>query len=164
MENFISLVKELGDKVKVEMALIDQLLTAYSELLHTAQKSPPNLVELTAMGSVVHSFYNGLENIFTLIAKNLDEELPQSPQWHSELLYQMTQPKAHRDVVLSKEVKDHLRGYLAFRHFHRHSYSIFLDWEQLERLITPIYEVWAQVKEELNRFIEGINADHRGTP
>lgn len=129
MENFTSLAKEIGDKIKVEMSFIDQLLTAYSELLRTAQKSPPNLVELTAMGSVVHSFYNGLENVFTLIAKNLDEELPQSPQWHSELLYQMTQPKAHRDAVLSKEVKDHLKGYLGIRHFHRHSYSIFLDWE-----------------------------------
>ena len=66
--------------------------------------------------------------------------------------------------MLSKEVKDHLKGCLGFRHFHRHSYSIFLDWEQLERLITPIYEVWAQVKEELSRFIAGLEADRRGAP
>lgn len=164
MENYTSLVKEIADKIKVEIALIDQLLDVYSKLLRSAQTMPPDLVELTAMGSVVHSFYNGLENIFTLIAKNLDEESPQGPQWHSELLYQMTQPKAQRDAVLSKEMKDHLKGYLSFRHFHRHSYSIFLDWEQLERLITPIYEVWAQVKEELRRFITGLEANPRGTP
>jgi len=37
----------------------------------------------------LHSFYNGLENIFKLIAKKIDEQNPTSERWHIELLDQM---------------------------------------------------------------------------
>ncbi len=116
------------------------------------------------MGSVVHSFYNGLENIFVLIAKNLDQHLPQGAQWHSDLLHQMAQPASPRGAVLSLEMKYELKGYLSFRHFHRHSYSFFLEWEQLEKLVTPIHKVWQRAKEELTQFIATITTDDRATP
>ncbi len=41
MENFNHLVKELTDKIKVEMSLLDRLLEAYSELLDRSQRHNP---------------------------------------------------------------------------------------------------------------------------
>ncbi|MFB3040637.1 MAG: hypothetical protein ACE1ZS_02375 [Candidatus Poribacteria bacterium] len=32
------------------------------------------MVEITALGSVLHSFYNGIENIFLSILKRCDQE------------------------------------------------------------------------------------------
>jgi len=40
--------------------------------------------------------------------------------------------------VISVETGDKLDGYLGFRHFYRHSYSYFLEWSQLEKLIYPL--------------------------
>jgi hypothetical protein len=33
---------------------------------------------------------------------------------------------------------------LGFRHFYRHGYSFFLEWDELEELVTPLAEVWDQ--------------------
>ncbi len=154
MTNFNQLDNEIVDKIKVETSLLDQLLKVYSDLLDRSQKAPPDVVELAAMSSVLHSFYNGIENIFVLIAKNFDHHLPQGSQWHSELLYQMSQPRAWRGAVLSPDLKYELKAYLSFRHFHRHAYSFFLEWEQIEKLISPLHTVWEQVKAELNLFLE----------
>jgi uncharacterized protein YutE (UPF0331/DUF86 family) len=66
----------------------------------------------------------------------------------------MTQETVNRGRVISKELARRLAGYLGFRHFYRHSYSLFLEWEKLRELIVPLQDAWAQVKEELSRFLE----------
>ncbi len=56
-------------QIKFETGQIDLLFEAYADLLDRVQKRTPDLVEVTAVASVLHSFYNGLENIFLSIAK-----------------------------------------------------------------------------------------------
>jgi hypothetical protein len=48
---------------------------------------------------------------------------------------------------------------MGFRHFYRHSYSFFLEWEELEKLVTPLAEVWAQTKRELQLFLDSLSLD-----
>ncbi|MDW8389500.1 MAG: hypothetical protein RMK84_05205 [Oscillochloridaceae bacterium] len=60
-------------RVRFELNQLDQLLAAYEPLLQRVRHQPPDLVELTALASILHSFYNGLENIFTTIARYLDQ-------------------------------------------------------------------------------------------
>lgn len=38
----------------------------------------------------LHSFYNGLERIFEIIARQLDPVFPSGERWHRDLLKQMT--------------------------------------------------------------------------
>ena len=45
-------------------------------LLENSKTEEPTLIELTAIGSILHSFYNGIENIFKAIGKNIDAEIP----------------------------------------------------------------------------------------
>ncbi|MGE0086307.1 MAG: hypothetical protein AB7S75_18010 [Desulfococcaceae bacterium] len=85
----------------------------------------PDLVELTALASVLHSFYNGLENIFLHIAKGIDKDVPADSAWHRKLLIRMAEETPNRKAVLSADLSEALTEYMGFRHFHRHSYSFF---------------------------------------
>lgn len=146
--------KKVVCQVTFEIGQMEQLLATYAELLDRTQQRPPDRVEIAAISSVLHSFYNGLENIFLSIAKGLDQHLPAGPHWHRDLLLRMTQETADRASVISAEVARALVDYLAFRHFYRHSYSFFLEWSELKNLVVPLREVWAQVKKELHGFLQ----------
>lgn len=150
-------------KIELELALIDELFMNYNELLARVQEKPPDLIELTALASVLHSFYNGVEHIFELIAKDIDEQLPAGDRWHRELLTQMGRMTSQRGKVLGKEQVEILADYLGFRHFYRHSYSHFLDWEELELLVTPLPLVWNQLKQEIVSFVDGLIDDQQST-
>jgi hypothetical protein len=115
-----------------------------------------DLIEVTALASVLHSFYNGLENIFLSIVKGIDNDIPTGAQSHRDLLTRMTQSTSGRAPVLTIETAHQLADYLGFRHFFRHSYSFFLDWYEMEKLVVSLPEVWAQTKAELHLFLEGL--------
>jgi len=144
-------------QVTFEIGQIDQLLTVYACLLERVPHRPPHLVEIMALASVLHSFYNGLENIFLSIAKGLDQQVPTGAQWHRDLLVHMTQETASRGSVISTELAQKLADYLGFRHFYRHSYSFFLEWDK--ELVVSLREIWVQVKEELHEFLEAFSTD-----
>jgi len=57
--------------IKFEVKSINRLLfESYASLLELPQRKELNLVEMTALASVLHSFYNGVENIFQYIAND----------------------------------------------------------------------------------------------
>ena len=112
----------------------------------------PNLVELTALASVLHSFYNGIEKILLIIAKNIDNRIPSDYNWHRSLLEQMAEENDQRKAVLTHDMKNELLKYLGFRHFFRHSYSFHLKWERLEELIKSLSIVWKNFKAEITKF------------
>ena len=62
-------------KIEFELDQIDSLLSKYKNLINKSEDEEPDLIELTALASVLHSFYNGVENIFLLIAKNIDNNV-----------------------------------------------------------------------------------------
>ncbi|HKA52289.1 MAG TPA: hypothetical protein VKJ47_01370, partial [Candidatus Binatia bacterium] len=63
---------------------------------------------------------------------------------------------ANRSKVISVELAQRMADYLGFRHFYRHSYSFFLEWGELEKLVTALPEVWDQIKRELSAFLAGL--------
>ncbi len=147
------MTKRVISQIEFEIDQLEQLLEAYADLLARAKESKPGLIEVTAQASVLHSFYNGLENIFLSIAKGIEASVPTGSQWHRDLLTQMAEPMPPRDPILTPETVGLLAGYLGFRHFYRHSYSFFLDWDEMEKLVLPLSEVWARVKAELQLFL-----------
>ena len=54
--------------------------------------SPPDDIELSALAAMLHSFYNGIENIFKRVTAELDDRLPGGEFWHRELMDCMTMP------------------------------------------------------------------------
>jgi hypothetical protein len=124
------LAENVLSQVAFEIGQIDQLFVAYADLLERVQQRTPDLIEVAAVASVLHSFYNGRENAFLAIAKGLDRQVPDSAQWHRDLLLHMTQETASRGEVISTELAQKLADYLGFRHFYRHTYSFLLAWSE----------------------------------
>jgi hypothetical protein len=139
--------------IKFELEEIEALFDLYSEELFELNREP-KLVELTAFASVLHSFYTGMEKIFLIISKKVDKSTPYDINWHKTLLSQMAKENEYRDAVISDETRDRLSKYLIFRHFYRHSYSTRLKWEEMEKLVTPIHQVWEKFKSEVSTFLE----------
>jgi len=61
----------LGRQVAVERQQLHRLLKVYRAVLEKCASTPPNDVELSALAAMLHSFYNGIENIFKRISRNL---------------------------------------------------------------------------------------------
>jgi hypothetical protein len=151
------LVRKAVSQVWFEIGQVDYLFESYADLFEQVRGKVPGLVEVTAVASVLHSFYNGLENIFLSIAKGIDRDVPTGAQWHRDLLAQMTQATSSRRPVLTRNTAHQLAGYLGFRHFYRHSYSFILEWDELAKLVVPLAEVWEQTKDELQLFLDSLD-------
>jgi hypothetical protein len=80
-------------------------------------QEPPDMI-VVGLAGYIHSFYNGLEKIFDLIAEYVDNFVPPDKAWHKELLKQMTlEIHGVRPAVLTAELASVLEDYLEFRHF-----------------------------------------------
>ena len=146
-------------QIRFELTQIERLLTSYQDLLARFIPMPeseptlPTLIETTALASVLHSFYTGVENIFQLIAKHLDQQPLAGERWHRDLLDQMSQATGERAALLTAETGKRLREYLAFRHFYRHAYSSFLDWRRLALLAAPLPELIKTIQAEVETWL-----------
>lgn len=147
------MAKKVLLQIEFEMNEIQKLFDVYGTFLETLQKSEPDPVELAAAASILHSFYNGVENIFLSIAKRIDLNVPAGDPWHRELLNQMICKNSERENVISGDTAELLSNYLAFRHFFRHSYSHYLNWTELDVLIQDLSGTWLKVKSELQEFL-----------
>lgn len=87
-------------------------------------------LELAGLGSVIHSMYNGMENMLKQIFREEQIQLPDSAFWHRDLL-----DKACKEEIISPETLDALKEYVGFRHFFVHAYSPQLDLERLQPLV-----------------------------
>lgn len=149
------LPKSMIRKIDFEIDQIEELLLSYNDLIQNSLTQPPSLVEITALASVLHSFYNGVENIFCTIAKGIDQKIPDGDHWHTELLNNLGRPSPHRDMCLSSFSADKLKQYLAFRHYYRHSYSFHLDWAEMKSLVEHLQETWTKLKIDIQELISG---------
>ncbi|MBQ9267779.1 MAG: hypothetical protein IJ217_05865 [Clostridia bacterium] len=93
-----NIVKE---QIKFKIADIDRLFSEYELIFIKVNSVTPDIFDMTILGSVLHSFYNGLENIFEIIAKNIDEKVPSGTKSHQELLHQMASGNEKRDAIIN---------------------------------------------------------------
>jgi hypothetical protein len=145
---------KLRKQVTVERQQLHRLLETYRPLIERCAVSPPDDIELSALAAMLHSFYNGFENIFKRVAAELDGSLPSGEFWHRELMDSMTMPSGERSAVLSEQLIEHLDDYLEFRHFFRHAYTFDLRWDRMKNLVLGCEETLQLVEGELDRFFE----------
>jgi hypothetical protein len=55
---------------------------------------------MTSLAVLLHSFYDGLENIFARIARKIDGAIPTGKSWHQDLLAQMQRETANRKIIV----------------------------------------------------------------
>ena len=138
-------------KINYELSQIDELLDKAQVLVSLCNNRDPDFVEITAIGGILHSFYNGLENIFVLIGKTLQFDFKASPQWHRNLVDCMfAQPD-----FLTSELRPLLMEDMGFRHFYRHTYAYTIKWEKCSHLFMGLPDFWACVKSSIRRYCGG---------
>jgi len=143
----------LGEQIQLEREELGRLVDRYRPLLGISAERVLDEYETAAVGAMLHSFYNGVENILRRVAIEIDGGLPQGEAWHKQLLESMTKPRAGRPAVISEELCERLKPYLHFRHFFRSAYVLTLRWEKIAPLAAGVEDVLAALDRELALFL-----------
>jgi hypothetical protein len=146
---------DVEEQVAVEQAQIAQMFEAYQAAIRKSSQYEPDFIEMSALATMLHSFYTGVENIFKRVALEIDGDIPSGYASHSDLLTAMTRPTDNRPPMISEELHLRLSAYLSFRHVFRHAYSFQLDWDKMRDLVLQSQATWQQLQTELDRFFSG---------
>ncbi len=110
---------------------------------------------LRAIGSLLHDFYQAVESIFELIAREIDQSIPQDPEWHLALLKQMSIPLATtRPAVIERGTLEVLNEYRSFRHVFRNVYGFSLSGAKLQPLLAMLPKTVDVLAHDLRNFLE----------
>lgn len=114
-----------------------------------------------AIGYLLHSFYNGCENIFRAIARFFENDLG-ADSWHADLLRRMTlEVEGYRPAVIDESLFQVLNDFRGFRHVFRNNYGFELDWER-ERLVARRFRpALAELRAQVRAFLLRLEALQR---
>ncbi|HHY56806.1 MAG TPA: hypothetical protein GYA08_15380 [Chloroflexi bacterium] len=103
----------------------------------------------------LHSFYAGVETIFEDIARTLDGVIPDSPNWHQELLKQMAaEITSVRPAVISVQTRYCLDEYRSFRHLVRNLYTFHLRTSRVAELCDGLRSCYAALQADIMSFMQ----------
>ena len=149
----------LAAQIEVAFEQLEKLLGTYRSLVERCETARPDDVELAALAAMLHSFYNGVENLLKRIAVENAEDLPQGDTWHRQLLDQMGSETEARPQVIDSELQSRLHLYLAFRHVFRHSYTFDLQWEKMRELVLHCDETLGLLRNSVQGLLDGRSPD-----
>jgi uncharacterized protein YutE (UPF0331/DUF86 family) len=132
---------EMREKIEAELENIERAL---GELPSTTEGL--STLELAGVGALLHSFYNGIENVLVQLLRGRNIEPPHGPSWHRDLV-DMTVSQG----LVTQTTADDLRQYVAFRHFFNHAYAIDIRSELVEPLMHGVRRVYALFRHDIGR-------------
>ncbi len=131
----------LRERIDAELENLESSILLLPPVAELPYKS---VLEQTGVSGVLHSFYNGIENILKQIITDRGIPLPNGPAWHRDLL-----ALAGEQKVFPNDVIDDLKQYMAFRHYFAHAYVLDVDPARLEPLVSKLPSVFENVKRAL---------------
>jgi hypothetical protein len=144
---------KLHKQVELELGQLGAMFGTYARVIEKCRIENPNPIEIAALGSMLHSFYTGIENIFKRIAIEYDCGVPQGELWHKTLLNSMGTPNSGRSAVITPDLLPVLREFLNFRHVFRQAYSCELKWEKMKHLVLNANDVLAKLEKAILVFL-----------
>jgi hypothetical protein len=113
----------------------------------------PNSFDLRGLGSLLHDFFTTIEDIFEIISVDVNGGLPDTLEWHKQLLLKMSIPiPGLRPAVISEGLRWKLDEYLRFRHVFRNVYGYLLDWKRLQPLFDRMEDTYQHFSQEISTF------------
>ena len=142
-------------EVEDELALLERLPVEYASIPSSIEE----WIRIRTKASLLHDFYTGLERIFSRIAQELNGGVPNTEQWHRDLLKDMSLDlEGIRPPVISKELFNDLLPFLRFRHLFRNLYGFELDWDRMSALDRDFPAISARSFSETRSFLEWMKA------
>lgn len=122
-------------------------------LLALSGTASPDRFHLRSVGSILHDFYTAVEDIFEMVAQDLDGGLPSGPECCRRLLNTMSLPvEGVRPGCISKETATWLNDYLSFRQVFRNVYGHRLEWQRMKPLLEQLPGRYGSLKQEISEF------------
>ena len=146
--------KYLIDEIEFQISEIDRLFSEYKLFFENMNYESPDIVQITVIANILHSFYNGVEKIFERILKDIDNYIPTGNKTHQEILNHIYKENENRPNIINNDTYISLNEYLGFRHFFRHSYSFQFKWEKMKPLNDNLFKTWHELKEQLNKYLQ----------
>ncbi len=138
-------------------------LTTFEARVDELAGLPPladdNPAILAQAAVALHHAYGAVESALLRVARLLEGDAPQGPDWHQALLGSMALDiDGVRPAVLSVDSRDDLRRLLSFRHFFRHAYSVRLDADRLTELRAVAVRLRPALRTDFER-LDGVLRD-----
>ncbi len=135
---------DFRQRIEAESENIQKALSRIPEAKHLPKLST---LELAGVAALIHSFYNGVENILKQAVLEKGKVLPRGETWHRDLV-----ELAASEGIISKKVHEGLKQYLAFRHFFSHAYAFELDPERLVPLVEAAPLLFESLQNDIEKF------------
>ena len=122
----------LAARIRAEVSELERLVERTERLLAKSARDDDYL-DGVALG--LHGFYSGAERIFESIAREIDGAVPRGPDWHRDLLIQMSADvPGSRPAAISRNSWLCLDDYRGFRHVVRNVYAFSLREDRVREL------------------------------
>ena len=73
---------ELIEEIEFQISQIDRQFEEFNLFFQDMNYETPDITQITIMASILHSFYTGVESIFSMVSKRIDEFVPTSNKSH----------------------------------------------------------------------------------
>jgi hypothetical protein len=131
-------------RVEAEYDAIESTLSA----LPDRPLSELSQLEVAGVAALLHNFYNGIENVLKQVFLARSLPIPQGDSWHRDLLL-----TAAGRAILSEELLNSLKRYLAFRHYFTHAYALELFPQRMEPLAEDALNVFSEFRRQIDNAI-----------
>jgi hypothetical protein len=149
----------LSSRLRAEFHELERVLSRVSALTEKA-RAHEDADYLDGVALNLHGFYAGVERVLEAIAREVDESVPAGPEWHRDLLMQMSgEVKGVRPPVLSDDTKARLDDYRGFRHVVRNVYTFQLRSSRIFELADDLPGCHESLKRDMEAFfafLEGL--------
>ena len=146
----------LVSQIEEEIVQIQALVTQVERVLELIRQTENHELRsglVSGLALHLHSFYTGAERIFYDIARDVDDEVPTSSNWHQQLLEQMSvEIPDIRPSVLGEQTRLELDEFRKFRHVVRSRYAYQLDPERVQALALKLPFVSEQLIKACQQF------------
>ena len=128
------------ERIEAELEQVHQTL----ENLPDCPLSQLTKLELSGVGGILQSFYNGIENILKQVFRKHGIAIPEEVQWHRQLV-----EGAVQHGFISQRTREALIPYLTFRHLYRNAYVLDLKPDRMQALTDAIKNTFSEFKKDV---------------
>lgn len=112
---------------------------------------------LRIVGSLLHDIYTSFENAAKAVAARIDKSIPTGPDWHKELVNQLTlELPGVRPAMISPKTAALVEPYRGFRHIFRNVYGFDLAPDRIKDLIRGLPTLIEALMADIKTFVETV--------